>query len=35
MDQLRSNIASIGIELPGEVRRQIDQIHGRYPNPCP
>lgn len=35
MEQLRSNIASVDLDLPGEVRRRIDQIHGRHPNPCP
>ncbi len=35
MEQLRSNIASSEIELPGEVRRAIDKVHHRYPNPCP
>ena len=35
MEQLRSNISSIDVELSGEVRRRIDRVHGRYPNPCP
>ena len=35
MDQLRSNIESIDVELSGEVRRRIDRVHSRYPNPCP
>lgn len=35
MEQLKSNIASVEIELPGEVRKAIDTVHHRYPNPCP
>lgn len=35
MAQLRDNIASIGVKLPGEVRKAIDHVHHRYPNPCP
>lgn len=35
MEQLKSNIASVDVELPGEVRKAIDTVHQRYPNPCP
>ena len=35
MEQLRDNIASIDVKLPGEVRKAIDHVHHRYPNPCP
>jgi len=35
MQQLRDNIASVDLQLPGEVRRRIDRVHSRYPNPCP
>lgn len=35
MEQLKANIDSIDIELPGEVRKAIDTVHSRYPNPCP
>lgn len=35
MEQLKSNIASIDVELPGEVRKAIDTVHHRFPNPCP
>ncbi len=35
MRQLRDNIASVDLQLPGEIRRQIDRVHSRYPNPCP
>ncbi len=35
MVQLKSNIGSVDIDLPGEVRKAIDTVHHRYPNPCP
>ncbi|MDA7921528.1 aldo/keto reductase [Verrucomicrobiales bacterium] len=35
MDQLKSNIASVDIELEGTVRKAIDTVHHRFPNPCP
>ncbi|MDF1752386.1 MAG: NADP(H)-dependent aldo-keto reductase [Verrucomicrobiales bacterium] len=35
MEQLKSNIASVDIQLPGEVRKAIDTVHHRIPNPCP
>ena len=35
MNQLRSNIASLDIRLPGEVLEAIDGIHARYTNPAP
>ena len=35
MAQLKSNISSVAIDLPGEVRKAIDTVHHRYPNPCP
>ena len=35
MDQLRANIASIQIELPGSVLDGIEAIHTLHPNPCP
>ncbi|NNE93305.1 MAG: NADP(H)-dependent aldo-keto reductase [Verrucomicrobiales bacterium] len=35
MEQLKSNIASVDIELPGEIRKAIDTVHSRYPNPTP
>lgn len=35
MDQLKSNIASVDIELEGPVRKAIDTVHHRFPNPCP
>ena len=35
LDQLKSNIASIDVELPKEIIKGIEKIHTRYPNPCP
>ena len=35
MEQLRSNIDSVDLELPDTVRSAIDAVHVRYPNPCP
>ncbi|MDF1739311.1 MAG: NADP(H)-dependent aldo-keto reductase [Verrucomicrobiales bacterium] len=35
MEQLKSNIASVDIELEGPVRKAIDTVHHRFPNPCP
>jgi len=35
MEQLRDDIASADLELPGDVRQAIDRVHERYPNPCP
>ena len=35
MAQLKSNIASIDVELPKAVVKGIEKIHTRYPNPCP
>ncbi len=35
MEQLKSNIGSIDIQLSGEVLKRIDEVHARFPNPCP
>jgi aryl-alcohol dehydrogenase-like predicted oxidoreductase len=35
MDQLRSNIASIDLDLPDEVLKGIEAIHLQNPNPSP
>ena len=35
MEQLRADIASIDLELPGEVLEGIEAIHQRIPNPSP
>lgn len=33
--QLKANIDSADLDLPGEVRKAIDTVHHRFPNPCP
>jgi aryl-alcohol dehydrogenase-like predicted oxidoreductase len=35
MEQLRSNIASIDLELSAELVDGIEAIHERHPNPSP
>jgi len=35
MEQLQANIASIDIELPKTLLREIEKIHTAQPNPCP
>jgi len=35
MEQLKTNIDSVNLKLPGEVRKAIDTAHHRFPNPCP
>lgn len=35
IEQLRSNIESVSLELTPEVREAIEAIHVRYPNPSP
>jgi aryl-alcohol dehydrogenase-like predicted oxidoreductase len=35
MEQLRSNIDSIHLQLPDEVVKGIEAIHAEHPNPCP
>jgi aryl-alcohol dehydrogenase-like predicted oxidoreductase len=35
MEQLQSNIASIDLQLSGEVLQGIEAIHMQQPNPCP
>jgi aryl-alcohol dehydrogenase-like predicted oxidoreductase len=35
LEQLKENIDSIEIELSREILRDIDAVHGCYPNPTP
>lgn len=35
MEQLKSNINSIQLQLPKEILRAIEAVHTRQPNPCP
>jgi len=35
MEQLKADIASIDLELDGEILEAIEAIHQQHPNPCP
>lgn len=35
MEQLKSNIDSVDLQLGDEVLGAIDEVHAKYPNPCP
>ena len=35
MQQLKTNIDSVNIELPKELIKGIEDIHVSHPNPCP
>ena len=35
MEQLKSNIDSVNINLDKEIIKTIGKIQKRYPNPCP
>jgi len=35
LEQLREDIASIDLTLPGEILAGIEAIHAAHPNPCP
>ena len=35
MDQLKTNIESVNINLSKEVINEINEIQKIYPNPCP
>jgi aryl-alcohol dehydrogenase-like predicted oxidoreductase len=35
MEQLKTNIDSVNINLDSKVIKQIGEIHQKYPNPCP
>ncbi|MEE8388592.1 MAG: NADP(H)-dependent aldo-keto reductase [Acidiferrobacterales bacterium] len=35
LEQLKSDIESINIKLPGDVTERIEEIHRQYPNPAP
>jgi aryl-alcohol dehydrogenase-like predicted oxidoreductase len=35
MENLRVNIASVGVSLSAEVLADIDAVHTAHPNPCP
>ena len=35
MEQLKTNIDSVNINLDKELINKIGEIHKKYPNPCP
>jgi len=35
MDQLKTNIESVNINLSEEVINEINKVQNIYPNPCP
>ena len=35
MEQLKTNIDSVNINLDKELIKKIGEIHKKYPNPCP
>ena len=35
MEQLKINLASVNIELPKDIIKNIEKIHIQHPNPCP
>ena len=35
MEQLKTNIESVNLNLSDEVIKEINQIQAIYPNPCP
>ena len=35
MEQLKTNIESVNIELTDEIINEINEVQTKYPNPCP
>ena len=35
MEQLKTNIESVNVELGDEIIKDINNVHSIYPNPCP
>ena len=35
LEQLKTNIDSVNVNLNKEIIKKIGEIHKRYPNPCP
>ena len=35
MEQLKTDIESVNVELTKEVLKEINNVHSLYPNPCP
>jgi len=35
MEQLKINIESVNVNLTEEIIKKINDVHIKYPNPCP
>ena len=35
MEQLKTNIESVNVNLNGDIINDINKIQKKYPNPCP
>jgi len=35
MEQLKTNIESVNLELSNEIIKEINEVQTKYPNPCP
>ena len=35
MQQLKTDIESVNVNLTNEIIKEINEIHKKYPNPCP
>ena len=35
MEQLKTNVESVGIDLTDDVIKEINEVQTIYPNPCP
>jgi aryl-alcohol dehydrogenase-like predicted oxidoreductase len=35
LEQLKTNLESVDIQLTPEIMREIERIHKIHPNPCP
>ena len=35
MDQLKTDIESVNVDLNEEILQEINEIQKKYPNPCP
>ena len=35
MEQLKTNIESVNVNLSNEILNEIDYVQKKYPNPCP
>jgi aryl-alcohol dehydrogenase-like predicted oxidoreductase len=35
MEQLKTNIESVNVNLTDEIIKDINEVQTKYPNPCP